>query len=45
MLQDLEQSSNLKGAWAIHLLILESLPERQEATGAHPADIDTGGTI
>ena len=28
-----------------HQLILESLPERQEATGAHPGDIDRGTAI
>ena len=43
MLQDpgLKQSFE-RSLGQAHLLILESIPERQEATGAHPGDKDNG---
>ena len=40
-----DRSSNLKGAWIRHLLIMENLPERQEAIGTHPGDIDAAVDI
>ena len=41
------QDPGKKEAWVLgqtQLLILESLLKRQEATGAHPGDIDTDGS-
>ena len=37
-----DRNSNLKEAWS-YLLILKNLPDRQEATEANSADIDTDG--
>ena len=38
----LHKGSNLKGSYQTHLLTLERLSERQEATGICPGDSDAG---
>ena len=41
MLRELGQKQLLERSLGqTHLLILERLPEREEATGAHPGDMD-----
>lgn len=39
--QGQKQEINMEKNWVRHILILESLQERQEETGDHPEDIDT----